>query len=286
MSVQVQSFFHRDSNTFSYLVSDPASSEAALIDPVLDYDPDTDASSEAPLHAALQAIEQHGLQLRWLLETHAHADHVSAGHRLKHRFPQATLAIGEGIRAVQATFAPRYGLQLPAADEIFDHLFSDGETFALGELRCQVIAVPGHTSDSIAYLIDDALFTGDSLFMPDGGTARCDFPGGDAAQLYRSIQRLLALPDQTRMFVGHDYLPQGRTDFRWETTVAAQKASNIHIAGRSEDDFVALREARDAGLKPPQLILPSLQMNIRAGALPPPEASGRRFLKIPLNAIP
>lgn len=194
MSVQVQSFFHRDSNTFSYLVSDPASSEAALIDPVLDYDPDTDASSEAPLHAALQAIEQHGLQLRWLLETHAHADHVSAGRRLKHRFPQATLAIGEGIRAVQATFAPRYGLQLPAADEIFDHLFSDGETFALGELRCQVIAVPGHTSDSIAYLIDDALFTGDSLFMPDGGTARCDFPGGDAAQLYRSIQRLLACP--------------------------------------------------------------------------------------------
>jgi glyoxylase-like metal-dependent hydrolase (beta-lactamase superfamily II) len=176
MPVQVQSFFHRDSNTFSYLVSDPASGEAALIDPVLDYDPDTDASSESPLRAALQAIEQQGLQLRWLLETHAHADHVSAGRRLKQRFPQATLAIGEGIRAVQATFAPRYGLQLPGADEIFDHLFSDGETFALGELRCQVIAVPGHTSDSIAYLIDDALFTGDSLFMPDGGTARCDFP--------------------------------------------------------------------------------------------------------------
>ena len=166
MSVQVQSFFHRDSNTFSYLVSDPASGEAALIDPVLDYDPDTDASSEAPLHAALQAIEQHGLQLRWLLETHAHADHVSAGRRLKQRFPQATLAIGEGIRAVQATFAPRYGLQLPAADEIFDHLFSDGEIFALGEQRCQVIAVPGHTSDSIAYLIGDALFSATRCSCP------------------------------------------------------------------------------------------------------------------------
>ena len=198
MPVQVQSFFHRDSNTFSYLVSDPASGEAALIDPVLDYDPDTDASSEAPLHAALQAIEQQACSCAGCWKPMPMRT-TCLGRRLKQRFPQATLAIGEGIRAVQATFAPRYGLQLPATDEIFDHLFSDGETFAIGELQGQVIAVPGHTSDSIAYLIGDALFTGDSLFMPDGGTARCDFPGGDAAQLYRSIQRLLALPDTTRV---------------------------------------------------------------------------------------
>jgi glyoxylase-like metal-dependent hydrolase (beta-lactamase superfamily II) len=161
MSVQVQSFFHLDSNTFSYLVSDPASREAALIDPVLDYDPDTDASSESPVRAMLDAIAQQQLHVRWLLETHAHADHVSAGRRLKQRFPQATLAIGEGIRAVQATFAPRYGLQLPDEHAVFDHLFADGETFALGELQGRIIAVPGHTSDSIAYLIDDAVFTGD-----------------------------------------------------------------------------------------------------------------------------
>ena len=266
MSVHVQSFFHRDSHTFSYLVSDPASGEAALIDPVLDYDPDTDASSESPLRAALQAIEHQGLQLRWLLETHAHADHVSAGRRLKQHFPQATLAIGEGIRAVQATFAPRYGLQLPAADEIFDHLFSDGETFAVGTLRGQVIAVPGHTSDSIAYLIGDALFTGDSLFMPDGGTARCDFPGGDAAQLYRSIQRLLALPDATRVFVCHDYGPGGRAIAN-ETTIGEQRAHNIHVHdGVAEAEFVSVRQARDATLAEPELMQPAVKANIQGGA--------------------
>ncbi|HFF6217174.1 MULTISPECIES: MBL fold metallo-hydrolase [Stenotrophomonas] len=266
MSVQVQSFFHRDSNTFSYLVSDPASGEAALIDPVLDYDPDTDASSESPLRDLLQAIEQQGLQLRWLLETHAHADHVSAGRRLKQRFPQAALAIGEGIRAVQATFAPRYGLQLPAADDIFDRLFADGETFALGELQARVIAVPGHTSDSVAYLIGDALFSGDSLFMPDGGTARCDFPGGDAAQLYRSIQRLLALPDATRVFVCHDYGPGGRA-FANETTIGEQRAHNIHVHdGVAEAEFVSVRQARDATLAEPALMQPAVKANIQGGA--------------------
>ena len=190
---------------------------------------------------------------------------MSAGRRLKQRFPQATLAIGEGIRAVQATFAPRYGLQLPGADEIFDHLFSDGETFTLGELRCQVIAVPGHTSDSIAYLIDDALFTGDSLFMPDGGTARCDFPGGDAAQLYRSIQRLLALPDATRVFVCHDYGPGGR-DFANETTIGEQRAHNIHVHdGVAEAEFVSVRQARDATLEEPKLMQPAVKANIQGG---------------------
>lgn len=266
MSVQVQSFFHRDSNTFSYLVSDPASGEAALIDPVLDYDPDTDASSDAPVRPLLQALEQQGLQLRWLLETHAHADHVSAGRRLKARFPQATLAVGEGIRAVQATFAPRYGLDMPAQGAHFDHLFADGETFALGTVQGRIIAVPGHTSDSIAYLIGDALFTGDSLFMPDGGTARCDFPGGDAAQLYRSIQRLLALPDATRVFVCHDYGPNGRAIAN-ETTIGAQRAHNIHVHdGVDEAGFVSVREARDATLAEPKLMQPAVKANIQGGA--------------------
>ncbi|WMJ70331.1 MBL fold metallo-hydrolase [Stenotrophomonas sp. 24(2023)] len=266
MRVQVQSFFHHDSNTFSYLVSDPASGEAALIDPVLDYDPDTDATSDAPVRPVLAVIEQQDLQLRWLLETHAHADHVSAGRWLKQRFPQATLAIGEGIRAVQATFAPRYHLDLPADGSPFDRLFTDGETFALGTLQARIIAVPGHTSDSIAYLIDDALFTGDSLFMPDGGTARCDFPGGDAAQLYRSIQRLLALPDATRVFVCHDYGPGGRA-FANQTTIGEQRARNIHVHdGVDEAGFVAVREARDATLAEPKLMQPAVKANLQGGA--------------------
>ncbi|KAF1014586.1 MAG: putative metallo-hydrolase [Stenotrophomonas maltophilia] len=266
MPVQVQSFFHRDSNTFSYLVSDPASGEAALIDPVLDYNSDTDAVSDAPVRDMLAALEQQQLQLRWLLETHAHADHVSAGRWLKQRFPQATLAIGEGIRAVQATFAPRYRLQMPADGAAFDHLFADGETFALGTLPARIIAVPGHTSDSIAYLIDDAVFTGDSLFMPDGGTARCDFPGGDAAQLYRSIQRLLALPDATRVFVCHDYGPGGRA-FANETAIGEQRARNIHVHdGVDEAQFVAVREARDATLDEPKLMQPAVKANIQGGA--------------------
>ena len=266
MPANVQSFFHRDSNTFSYLVSDPATGEAALIDPVLDYDPQTDSCSEAPLQAALAAIAAQGLALRWLLETHAHADHVSAGRRLKQRFPRATLAIGEGIRAVQATFAPRYGLQLPAGHALFDHLFRDGESFALGTLHGRIIAVPGHTSDSIAYLIDDALFSGDSLFMPDGGTARCDFPGGDAAQLYRSIQRLLALPDSTRVFVCHDYGPGGRA-FANETSIGEQRAHNIHVHdGVDEAAFVSVRTARDATLAEPKLMRPAVKANIQGGA--------------------
>ncbi|AWH54542.1 MBL fold metallo-hydrolase [Stenotrophomonas sp. ESTM1D_MKCIP4_1] len=266
MSAQVQSFFHRDSNTFSYLVSDPASGEAALIDPVLDYDPDTDASSDAPVRPLLEAIDRQGLHLRWLLETHAHADHVSAGRRLKAHFPQATLAIGEGIRAVQATFAPRYGLDGPALDTHFDHLFADGETFALGRLQGRIIAVPGHTSDSIAYLIGDALFPGDSLFMPDSGTARCDFPGGDAAQLYRSIQRLLALPAATRVFVCHDYGPGGRAVAN-ETTIGAQRAHNIHVhEGVDEAAFVSVRQARDATLAEPKLMQPAVKANIQGGA--------------------
>ncbi|GAB3062669.1 MBL fold metallo-hydrolase [Stenotrophomonas tumulicola] len=266
MPIQVKSFFHPDSSTFSYVVHDPASGQAALIDAVLDYDPDTDATSETPLRPLLEHVQANGLEVQWLLETHAHADHVSAGRRLKRQFPRARLGIGDGIGAVQATFAPRYALDLPLARNPFDHLFADGEAFALGELRGRVIAVPGHTSDSIAYLIDDALFPGDSLFMPDGGTARCDFPGGDAALLYRSIQRLLALPEDTRVFVCHDYGPGGR-DIANETTIGAQRAHNIHVHdGVDEAAFVAMRQARDATLPEPKLMQAAVKANIQGGA--------------------
>lgn len=265
MPIQVQSFFHRQSSTFSYLVHDPASRQAAMIDAVLDYDPATGTTGDAPLQPMLAQVARLALDVRWVLETHAHADHISAARWLKSRFPRAMTGIGEGIRAVQATFAPRYQLDLAADGSPFDHLFADGETFALGTLHGRVIAVPGHTSDSIAYLIDDALFPGDSLFMPDSGTARCDFPGGDAAQLYRSIQRLLALPGATRVFVCHDYGTGGRAVAN-ETTIDAQRAHNIHVHdGVDEAAFVARRQARDATLPEPTLMHPAVKANIQGG---------------------
>ena len=266
MSPHVASFFHPDSNTFSYVVHDPATRQAAVIDPVLDYDPDTDAIGTGPLQPLLAHVRAHALEVRWLLETHAHADHVSAGRRLKQSFPQAALAMGGGIVEVQRTFAPRYGLDVPTDGSQFDHLFADGERFDVGAIAAEVIAVPGHTSDSVAYRIGDALFTGDSLFMPDGGTARCDFPGGDAALLYRSIQRLLALPDATRVFICHDYGPGGR-EVANETTIGEQRARNIHLHdGVSEAAFVATRQARDATLAEPKLMHPSVKANIQGGA--------------------
>jgi glyoxylase-like metal-dependent hydrolase (beta-lactamase superfamily II) len=267
MSLHVASFFHPDSHTFSYVVHDPATLQAAVIDPVLDYDPDTDALGAGPLQPLLAHVREHGLQVRWLLDTHAHADHVSAGRWLKRQWPDATLAMGAGIVQVQRTFAPRYALDVPTDGSQFDHLFADGERFTLGDIDAEVIAVPGHTSDSVAYRIGDALFTGDSLFMPDGGTARCDFPGGDAVQLYRSIQRLLALPDAMRVFICHDYGPGGR-EVANETTIGAQRAHNIHLHdGVSEAEFVATRQARDATLAEPKLMEPSVKANIQGGAV-------------------
>lgn len=264
MPVHVQSFFHPASNTFSYVVHDPASRQAALIDPVLDYDVDAETLSDAPLQPLLAHVRHHALDVRWLLETHAHADHVSAGRTLKRHFPQATLAIGEGIRAVHAAFSVRLGLELRTL-EGFDRLLQDGERFALGELEIEVIAVPGHTSDSIAYRVDDALFPGDSLFMPDSGTARCDFPGGDAAQLYRSIQRLLALPDATRVFVCHDYGAGGRP-VAHQTTIGEQRRYNLHVReGISEAAFIALRLSRDATLPEPRLMQPAVKANLQGG---------------------
>jgi glyoxylase-like metal-dependent hydrolase (beta-lactamase superfamily II) len=282
----VTPFFHAPSNTWSYVVRDPASQEAAVIDAVLDFDASAARTSTASARALVDHVAREALDVRWLLETHAHADHFSAAHWLKAtHWPDATLAIGSGIRSVQKTFRPIFNLgeHFPVDGSQFDHLFEDGEAFRIGTLAARVIAVPGHTSDSCAYLVGDALFVGDSLFMPDGGTARCDFPGGDAATLYRSIQRLFALPGATRVFVCHDYGPNGRA-MACETTLAEQKRANIHVRdGVSGAEFVALREARDATLAMPSLLLPAVQVNLRAGALPEPEANGVRYLKLPLD---
>ena len=267
MHPSVQAFFDPATHTVTYLVSDPATRVATIIDPVLDYDPDTSATSTTSADAVLAAVERQGLTVAWVLETHAHADHLSAGHYLRDRIG-APVGIGARIHEVQATFAPKFGMATPGP-EVFDRLFADGERFALGDLPVEVIHTPGHTPACVSYRIGDAVFVGDTLFMPDFGTARADFPGGDAATLYRSIQRILALPPETRVFVGHDYLPKdGRTDFRWQTTVAAERDGNIHVGGgATEVDFVQMRTTRDATLPPPKLLEPALRANIRAGAV-------------------
>jgi len=288
MKPDVQPFFHADSNTWTYLVRDPSGTAAAIIDPVLDFDAKAARTSTASAQKVADAARERGLDVQWILETHAHADHLSAAQWLKAQWPGATVAIGEGIRDVQKAFAPVFNLEdgfRPDGSQ-FDRLFADGDTFRIGAIDARVIAVPGHTSDSCAYLIGDALFTGDSLFMPDGGTARCDFPGGDARTLFRSIRRLFeSLPGDTRVFVCHDYGPGGR-EIACETTIAAQRRDNIHVHdGATEDDYVALRTARDATLAMPALILPAVQTNIRAGLLPPPEGNGVRYLKIPIDRI-
>jgi len=267
MRPEVLPFLHAPSNTFSYLVADARSGEAAVIDPALDFDPTTGAVGTAPAQALIDAAAGRGWQVRWLLETHAHADHVSAAQWLRQAWPHARLGIGAGIVEVQRAFAPRY--RLPADFSVdgaqFDHLFVDEERLALGELTVRVMAVPGHTSDSVAYLIGDTLFPGDSIFMPDGGTARCDFPGGDAGQLYRSIQRLFALPGQTRVFVCHDYGPGGRA-IAHASSIAEQREHNIHVRqGVPEADFVARRQARDVTLSTPALMGPAVKANIQGG---------------------
>jgi glyoxylase-like metal-dependent hydrolase (beta-lactamase superfamily II) len=285
MRPTVTPFFHADSCTWTYVVADDATHQAAIVDPVLDFDAKSGRTGTTSAQALVDHAQAHGLDVRWILETHAHADHLSAGHWLKTAFPAATLAIGEGIRAVQATFGPIFNFcdDFATDGSQFDHLFADGERFAVGTIDAEVIAVPGHTSDSVAYRIGDAVFVGDSIFMPDGGTARCDFPGGDAGMLYRSIHRLFALPDETRVFVCHDYAPGGRA-YACETTVGAQKAGNLHVRdGVDEAAFVAVRTARDATLAMPALLLPSVQVNIRGGRLPEPAANGVRYLKLPLD---
>jgi glyoxylase-like metal-dependent hydrolase (beta-lactamase superfamily II) len=286
MQPRVLPFFHAGTSTWSYVVADEATGMAAIIDPVLDFDAASGRTGTASVRQLVDAVREHRYEVRWLLETHAHADHLSAAQWLKAQLPDAPLAIGEGIRQVQEAFRPIYdfGDDFRTDGSQFDHLFVDGERFTIGDIPARVIAVPGHTSDSSAYLIGDTLFTGDSLFMPDGGTARCDFPGGDATMLYRSIRRLYAeLPDETRVFVCHDYGPGGRA-VACETTIGAQKRSNIHLCEDTDEAaFVQMRTARDATLSMPALLLPAVQVNIRAGALPEPDSNGVRYLKLPLD---
>lgn len=266
MTPTVEAFFHDATNTVTYLVSEPATKAAAIIDPVLDYDAESGRASTGSADAVLAAARSSGLRIDWLLETHAHADHLSAGDYLR-GVTRAPIGVSARIVETQTTFARRFGMETPPAT-VFDRLFADGERFALGGMEVEAMHTPGHTPACVSYRIGDAVFVGDTLFMPDFGTARADFPGGDAATLYRSIQRLLALPAETRVFVGHDYLPKdGRTGFCWETTVAAERDGNIHVGGgTSETDFVAMRAARDATLPPPKLLEPALRANIRAGA--------------------
>ncbi len=286
MQPTVTPFFHRPTGTWSYVVADPATREAAVIDPVLDYDWRSGRTGTASADAVLAHLAAEGLTLRWILETHAHADHLSSAPHLQLK-AGGRIAIGMGIRQVQATFKRVFGFgeEFVPDGRQFDHLLADGETIELGELSGRVIPTPGHTSDSVSYLFGDALFVGDTIFMPDGGSARCDFPGGDPVELYRSIQRLYQLPLETRVFVCHDYSPGGREP-RFETTVGEQRESNIHVrADTTEQEFVAMRRARDATLDMPNLILPSVQVNIRAGRLPQPESDGVSYLRVPLNVV-
>jgi len=283
---EIRAFFDEATNTVSYLVSDPATRRAAVIDPVLDWDNKSGEADTRSADAILKAAAEAGLTIDWALETHVHADHLTAAPYVKAR-TGATIGIGEHIRDVQKIFRPVFNATDVKGDgSEFDRLFADGEQFHIGKLEVEVLHVPGHTPADIAYKIGDAVFVGDTLFMPDYGTARADFPGGDARKLYRSIKKLLALPPATRLFMCHDYKAPGRDHYAWETTVADERASNRHVKdGVSEDDFVAMREARDAKLAAPHLLMPSIQVNMRAGKLPPADANGVRYLKIPVKLV-
>jgi glyoxylase-like metal-dependent hydrolase (beta-lactamase superfamily II) len=284
--ITVQAFFDSPTWTVTYVVADNSTRHAAIIDPVLDYDFKSGRTGTTSADRVLAYVAEHQLHIDWILETHAHADHLSAARYLKEHVG-GRIAIGENIRAVQATFKTVFNLErsfLPDGSQ-FDHLFKDGETFRIGSVEATALLVPGHTPADMAYRVDDAVFVGDTLFMPDVGTARADFPGGDVHALYRSIRTLLALPAKTRMYVCHDYPPASRAP-QWQTTVGEQRAHNIHVHdGVSEEAFVAMRTARDATLDMPTLILPSIQVNVRAGDMPPPEDNGIRYLKIPVNTL-
>ncbi len=283
---QVQGFFDPATSTVSYIVHDPASGKAAIIDPVLDFTPRNGRTGTASADALLAYLAQHNLTAVWLLETHAHADHLSAAHYLREQ-TGAPIVIGAQITQVQAIFGALFEADDVAADgSDFDRLVAEGDELALGELTIHVLHTPGHTPACVTFLIGDAAFVGDTVFMPDYGTARADFPGGDARTLYRSIRKLMALPATTRLFTGHDYPPPERGAPAWEASVADHRANNRHVHdGINEDAFVAMREARDAALEAPLLILPSLQVNIRAGAMPPASPGGHVYLRLPVNAI-
>ena len=283
----IQAFFDPATWTVSYVVHAEGHTQCAIIDPVLDYDAASARTRTKSADAIIAWVREHGLQVEWILETHAHADHLSAAPYLKHELG-GRIAIGEHIRTVQATFRKIFNLEAAFACDgsQFDHLFKAGERFAIGPLQVEALHVPGHTPADLAYRIDDVVFVGDTLFMPDVGTARCDFPGGDARELYRSIRRLLDLPAETRLFMCHDYPPDDKREPEWECTVADQRAGNIHVRdGVTLEEFVAMREKRDASLGLPQLIIPAVQVNIRAGQMPPADDNGVRYLRVPLNLL-
>jgi glyoxylase-like metal-dependent hydrolase (beta-lactamase superfamily II) len=283
----LQSFFDPATFTISHVVRDPASNACAIIDSVLDYDPASGRAMNASAQALINYIKSESLEVQWLLETHAHADHLSAAPFLQKEIG-GQLAIGREIIRVQEVFGKIFnaGTEFQRDGSQFDRLFQDGDRFKIGHLDATVLHVPGHTPACLAYVVGDAVFAGDTMFMPDYGTARCDFPGGDARTLYRSIKRLTQLPDEARMFMCHDYKAPNRDYYAWETTVGAERSGNVHVhEGVSEDDFVAMRNARDATLSMPRLILPSVQVNMRAGQMPPAEDNGVQYLKIPVNAL-
>ena len=284
----IQSFFDEPTNTVSYLVADPATKQAVVIDPVLNYDHKSGEASVASAEAILGRANSDGLTIVMVLETHVHADHLSGAPYLKLK-TGAKVAIGERIKDVQQIFRPIFNaMDVSGEGAEFDLLLKDGDTFKIGNLDVEVIATPGHTPACVSYKIGDAVFVGDTLFMPDYGTARADFPGGDARQLYRSIRRLLSLPSETRLFMCHDYLPKnGRDKFVWESTVAEERAANVHVhEGVSEDEYVLMRQARDKTLSAPTLLLPSIQVNMRAGKLPPADSNGVQYIKVPVKLMP
>jgi glyoxylase-like metal-dependent hydrolase (beta-lactamase superfamily II) len=282
----VKGFFEERTCSVQYVVADPETRKCAVIDPVLDFDPNSGATATRSADEILAFIEREGLTLEWILDTHPHADHFSAAAYMKEKTGAPT-AIGEKVVEIQKLWKKLYNLpeSFPTDGSQWDRLFKDGERFTIGAMDAEVMFTPGHTLASIAYRVGDAAFVHDTIFMPDGGTARADFPGGSAKILWNSIQRIMALPDETRLFTGHDYMPGGREPL-WESTVAEQREKNIHLTkARTEEEFVALREARDRTLPMPKLILHSLQVNIRGGRLPEPESNGKRYLKLPLDAL-
>jgi glyoxylase-like metal-dependent hydrolase (beta-lactamase superfamily II) len=283
---EVTAFFDPATNTVSYVVKDPGSKTCAVIDSVMDIDYAAGRIAYQSADKIIDFITQHGLELEWLIETHVHADHLSGAPYIQGKLG-GKIGIGEKITVVQETFGKIFneGTEFQRDGSQFDRLFKDGDTYEIGAMRAFALYTPGHTPACMTHVIGDAAFVGDTLFMPDGGSARADFPGGNARDLYRSIQRILSLPSETRLFMCHDYGPNGR-EIRWETTVAEQHAHNIHVHdGITEDEFVATREARDRTLQMPKLIIPSLQINMKAGKLPPPEADGKRYLKVPINLL-
>ena len=289
MSPNVTAFFDDATNTISYVVRDPESAACAVIDSVLDFDYASGRTGTDSADVIAGFVRDGGLDVEWVLETHVHADHLSAAPYLQEQLG-GKIGIGERIRAVQETFGKIFneGTEFERDGSQFDQLFEDGDNFRIGGLEGRVLSTPGHTPACLTYVIGDAAFVGDTLFMPDFGTARCDFPGGSSESLYESIQRILALPDETRIFVGHDYKAPGRDEYAWESTVGEQKARNVHVgseASASKESFVKLRDERDAGLAMPRLIIPSLQVNMRAGKMPPEDDAGGMFLKVPVNRL-